>query len=299
MSNFKINIIMEQKSFEQLYKERYPEHSFLLTRLQEALNVSEVTYDDITTINLTTFKEYLKTFKKKNGKLIAASSIKNYMAIMGAFVNDLAADGLIQPINMKKVSHIKVPPSENVYCTEEEMARIDAYYDKLMRKPKHQAEKDVLTLFLIESVTGARQSDCALMTDRNIQDGQLSYISKKTKQKSVMPVHAKLQKYLANIPQREYSRMTISRIIKRVAEKCGITEQVTIQYRGEMRTGKKCDFLASHSARRSYATQLNRRGASITEICQFMNHQQNINMTMRYIMPDKENVSDEAKSFFG
>ena len=289
---------METKDFEKLFIEQNPDYAFLLTRLREALNVRKVNYSDITTINLTTFKNYLKSYIKRDGKPIAASSVKNYMAVMGAFVNSLAADGLIQPVNMKKVGHVKVPPSENVYCTEEEIARIDAYYDRLLMKPNHQAEKDVLTLFLIESVTGARQSDCAVMTEQNIQNGQLSYISQKTKQKSVMPVHSKLHKYLKHTPKRKYSRATISNVIKRVAEKCGITDIITIQYRGERRTGRKCDFLSSHSGRRSFATQLSQRGAPITEICQFMNHHQNINMTMRYIMPDYNNVSTMASSFF-
>jgi len=111
-----------------------------VARLQNTAEPTLLCSADITTINLTTFKDYLKSYRKSNGKLIAASTVKNYLAVFGAFVNDLAADGLIQPVNMKKVGHIKVPPSENVYCTEEEMARIDAYYDRLLCKPNHQAE---------------------------------------------------------------------------------------------------------------------------------------------------------------
>jgi integrase len=287
-----------EKNFEQLYLEHCPDHAFLLTRLQEALNVDEVTFADITTINLTTFKDYLKSYRKANGKLIAASTVKNYLAVFGAFVNDLAADGLIQPVNMKKVGHIKVPPSENVYCTEEEMARIDAYYDRLLCKPNHQAEKDVLTLFLIESVTGARQSDCALMTERNIQDGQLSYISKKTKQKAVMPIHRKLQKYLAHRPTREYSRTTIARIIKRVAERCGITEQVTIQYRGELRTGRKCDFMSSHSGRRSFITNLINLDVPIAAVSKMAGHA-SVVQTQRYYVGNGYKLSDNAMGFFG
>lgn len=285
------------ENFEKLFKEKNPEYEFLLLRLQEALNLREVNYSDITTINLTAFKNYLKSYIKRDGKPIAASSVKVYMAVMGAFVNSLAADGLIQPVNMKKVGHIKVPPSENVYCTEEEIARIDAYYDRLLMKPNHQAEKDVITLFLIESVTGARQSDCAQMTEQNIRDGQLSYISQKTKQKSVMPVHSKLQKYLKHIPKRKYSRATISRIIKRVAEKCGITDTITIQYRGERRTGRKCDFISSHSGRRSYVTNLLNREVPIASVSKMCGHS-STNMTLRYFVGNDLHLSDNAMSFF-
>ena len=77
-----------------------------VARLQNTAEPTLLCSADITTINLTTFKDYLKSYRKSNGKLIAASTVKNYLAVFGAFVNDLAADGLIQPVNMKKVGQV-------------------------------------------------------------------------------------------------------------------------------------------------------------------------------------------------
>jgi integrase len=177
---------------------------------------------------------------------------------------------------------------------------MDAYFDRIINDPKtSQVEKDCLCLFLMEDVTGARASDCINLSTDNIRDGKLVYISKKTKQKSVMPVHRKLLKYLKYKPTKDYSRMSKSRVIKRVAKLCGIDEVVTIRYRGRMRTAPKYEFISTHTGRRNFASHLALRGAPITEICQFMNHKSNINQTMRYIVPDLNNVSNEAMGFFG
>jgi hypothetical protein len=89
-----------------------------------------------------------------------------------------------------------------------------------------------------------------------------------------------------------------NRVIKSIAKKCGITQVIKIFYRGKWRTGPKYMFAASHTGRRDFATHLSMRGAPITEICQYMNHKSNLNQTMRYIVPDYDNVSDEARSFF-
>lgn len=277
--------------FEELFKKRYPHYEFLINRMRSAFGVKKVTFDDINTTNIIAFKEYMKNEVTEN-------SLKTYMAVLKSFINQLADDGLVRRINLKNIGRVKSTPIENVALTEEELKRIEKYYDDLLKQPKRQVEKDILTIFLMESITGARNCDCYNITEDNIRDGKLVYVSKKTKQKSVLPAHPRLSLYLAHKPKKEYARMTASRIIKKTAERCGINQEISLIYHGKLLRKPKYFYCSTHTGRRSFATILAQRGVPIAEICQFMNHKNNINMTMRYIIADTNKVSDAAMSFF-
>ena len=105
-------------------------------------------------------------------------------------------------------------------------------------KPGHQPEKDCLTLFLLESYCGARACDTEGLSEKNIQDGMLSYVSQKTHVLATMPVHKKIPLLLSRKPKREYFNVK-NRIIKRVAQKCGIDQPVTIFYHVALQTKSK------------------------------------------------------------
>lgn len=284
---------METKlSFEKIFLEKEPTFGHLLRRMRNALGVDEVTFDDINSVNMVKFKKYME-------KEVSENSQKSYYSIVKSVIRSIARDGLISSDSCLFELRVKTTPSEHVYCTEEEVERMDKYFDELVKNPKaSKVRKDCLCLFLMENVTGARASDCINLTEDNIRDGKLTYISKKTKQKSVIPVHSKLYKYLKYKPTKDYSRETKNRIIKDVAKKCGITEVMKLFYRGKWRNWPKYKYLGSHSGRRDFATHLAMRGAPITEICQFMNHRRNINQTLRYIIADMDNVSNESLAFF-
>ena len=159
---------MEQTSFEFYFKHRNPQYAFLLTRMQCAMEVSEVTFDDINTTNLRKFKEYM------DGE-VSANSLKTYTAILKAAINECHNDGLIPNVKCLSALHVKSTPQQNIALTEDDIRKIEAYYDRLYTQPNHQAEKDVLTLFLIEVFCGARGVDVEQMSKENIREGQLSY----------------------------------------------------------------------------------------------------------------------------
>lgn len=286
-----------EKNFEQLYLEHCPDHAFLLTRLQEALNVEEVTFADITTINLTTFKDYLKSYRKANGKLIAASTVKNYLAVFGAFVNDLAADGLIQPVNMKKVGHIKVDSCENIALTEEEVDRFVKYYKSILSRKNHIVERDCLTLFLVEILTGARGSDVEKFTKDNIIDGNLVYVSQKTNTTTRLPAHKMLPMLFDRLPKRQYARTVKNRVVKRIADKLGINKIEPRNYHGVFGARKRCEYIGMHTARRTFITILIDRGVPITTVSKYCGHK-DIKMTYRYYQPENLAISDTALAFF-
>ena len=283
---------MEQTSFEFYFKHRNPQYAFLLTRMQCAMEVSEVTFDDINTTNITKVKDYLLDDPNTSN-----SSVKTYMAVIKATCNVMASDGLVRPVNMEQVGRIKADKTENVALTEQEVKLFVDYYNRLYTQPNHQCTKDVLTLFLIEMFTGARSCDCENFKREDIDDGILSYVSQKTHTLTHVPVHSMLPKLLSRIPKKEYSRTTKCRIIKRTAEKLGITQKEKRNYRGVLKFRPRYEYLGTHSARRTFISTMLDRNVPIATVSKMAGHA-STEQTMRYYCSDKLNLCSEAMSFF-
>lgn len=283
---------METTSFENYFKKRNPNYAFLISRMRAAMEVSNVTFDDITTTNLTKVKDYLLDDPNTSN-----SSVKTYMAVITATCNVLAVDGMIRPINMRMVGNIKADKTENVALTEQEVKLFVDYYNRLYTQPNHQCTKDVLTLFLIEMFTGARSCDCENFKREDIDDGILSYVSQKTHTLTHVPVHSMLPKLLSRIPKKEYSRMTKCRVIKRTAEKLGITQKEKRNYHGVLKYRPRYEYLGSHSARRTFISLLLDKGVPVATVSKMAGHN-SVDMTMRYYCSDKLNLCEAAMSFF-
>ena len=268
------------EKFEKEFVRRYPNYEFLVRYMQAAIGKEEVNWCDLTATNLTDFVEYLT-------KTVTSNSASTYLAVIKGFLNMVSDEIDLPTMRFAKILRVKKTPQQNVALTEEEVKRIDDYYKVLLKKDKHKVEKDVLTLFLIECYCGSRGVDVENMTEDNIKDGMISYVSKKTHILAQIP----------DKPSKEYSRMTKNRIIKDVCEKCGINEKVTLFYHGSMVTRKKYELCAFHTARRSFASILAAKGVPVAEISQFMSHS-SMSMTERYIKVDTKKVSAEALSFF-
>lgn len=276
--------------FEQMFLRRNPKYAFLLSRMREAMNLKEIDFDDINSHNLWEFKEYMQ------GE-VAANSLRLYCAVIKAFVNECVADGLIKSAKCLSALSVKAEPQQNVALTADELEKLEDYYDRICQQGGTEAEKDVLTLFLIECLCGARGCDVEQLASKNISNGMMTYVSKKTHVMAVVPQHRRIPALLRNKPHKEYSRMTKNRVIKRALRNCGVTDEVTIFYHGSMVTKQKCELCGMHTARRTFASILAEKGAPIIEIAQFMGHT-NTAMTNRYIKVNTQQMSSAARSFF-
>lgn len=277
-------------SFEQEFTRRQPGRVQIIRFMREAIGVNEVEWSDLTRINLISVADYIKD-------RVSANTAVVYFAVLKAFLGTFTDEGIIPCSDPKNALKAKKAPQQNVALTEDEMNRIVEYYKKEYRNAS-TAERNVLTLFLIECFCGARSCDVEVMTPANITGGRLIYVSKKTKVLAQVPAHKMLPMLLKRKPHCEYSTMTKNRIIKSVAKKCGITTPITIYYRGKMQTRPKYEYLGTHTARRTFASILAAKGVPIMEISQYMGHT-NISMTEHYIKVDTQNASPEAMKFFG
>lgn len=278
-------------TFEEIFKARSPQYAFLLSRMQCAIGVKEVTFDDINTVNLIKVKDYLLSDNNSN------STVRTYMAVIKSNCNVMASDGLVQTINFEKIGRIKADKTENVALTEDEVNLFVDYYKRLYTQPKHQCTKDVLTLFLIETFTGARCCDCERFTKDDIDNDILSYVSQKTHTLTHVPVHTMLPLLLSRIPKRQYSRATKSNVIKRTAEKLGITQMEKRNYRGVLKYRPRYEYMSTHTARRTFISTLLDKKVPISTVSKMAGHS-SVDMTMRYYCSDKLNLCDEAMAFF-
>ena len=276
---------METTSFESYFKKRNPNYVFLISRMRAAMEVSKVTFDDITTTNLRAFKDYME------GE-VSANSLNTYFAVLKATINEMVYDGLITNPHCIDVLKVKKTPSQHCCLTEEELIKFDEY------KPRTQTEKDVKILFMRGAFSGARSCDCAVMSNDNASDGLLTYVSKKTKVGVTQPIHRRLQKYLNMQPRKTHARVVVNRIIQEICRRLGFTEPISLSRNGRIITKPKYEWITMHASRRSFCTSLAVRGVPVETIAKLAGHQNSSTTSKFYICMDTKQLGAEAMSFF-
>lgn len=282
---------MEKINFEQGFVSKYPQYKYLLDYMHEALHLDEIHFSDLTSLNLNAFAGYLLSKVSRN-------SANTYFSKIKGFLNMVCDEVELPTTKFPKILRCKREPQQNVALTEEEVSRIDHYYQDLKKKGRRHIEKEVLAKFLIECYCGGRGVDVDHMTLDNINDGRLTYVSQKTHTLATMPAHHRLYDLLRDKSDKEYSRETKNSIVKRVCKKCGIDEEISLYYHGKQVTKKKYEYCGFHTARRSFASMLATKGVPVPEIKQYMSHS-DIQMTERYIIIDRNHSSEAAMEFFG
>ena len=175
--------------------------------------------------------------------------------------------------------------------TDEELERIITYV------PKNANEQLVRTQFLIGAFTGCRHSDYTRLNNRNIVGGMISYVSLKTKTHATVPLKPIVKELLTNLPKEEVTDPTFNNNIRNICRKAGITEAVKVFKAGKEVEGEKWEFVSSHTARRSFATNLYLRGADLYSISQMMGHA-SVEMTQNYLCCGLREQSAQVMEYF-
>lgn len=270
-------------SFEQEWVRYISDRIQILRFMREAIGVDEVSWQDMTTLNLAKVREFI-------AEKVAGNSAVTYLAIIKAFLSRYTDENIIPCKNPAKELKAKRVPSEQVVLNADEIALIENY------KPKSEKEKWVKAQFLCEYYCLARSSDIQRLTPENIQGDFITYVSQKTKIATTVPLHKNFIKYFKQ-RGKTLDRASFNRIIKRICKNCGIDDEVKLFYHGRMQMRKKYELIGSHTARRSGATELARRGVPISTISKMMSHTNEI-ITSRYIFANTKNPGEEAMAFF-
>ncbi len=279
-----IDISEWKKTFVGAICSEHKNSAHIVRYLSQSIGKDIPQWEDITAQSMRAVRNYMET-------CVTVNSARTYLAIIKATIN-LNDKAGISGQQLKNAVKTKQMPVQNVSLSEEELQLIHSYM------PTSQTERDIKREFMIEAYCGARNSDVENLTERNVTDGKwLTYVSQKTKTKTCVPVHRNLMEYLRQGYGKKHSRKVIIETLQRICKRVGITQPVEIFNRGEMRCLPKYKFVGSHTARRSFASQLALRGIPLAVISKFMGHS-SPDMTMRYICIETENISPDVQAFF-
>lgn len=229
---------------------------------------------------------------------MAQSSARQYCAKLKAVI-ELYTDEVELPKEWRKALTIKDDESQHVYLTEDEIRRIIEY------RPDSLTEAIVQQQFILGCLTGARHSDFCRFTEANVNDvGNLVYVSKKTHVKAELPLSPVAREILfgkghpfAGAYRQEVSDPTFNDTIRHICDMCDIDQEIQLYRRGEFWTGRKYEAVSSHTARRSFVTNLYLRCRDMLLVSKLAGHS-NIAMSERYCCCSMEALTQQAFDYF-
>lgn len=246
-----------ENDFEKEFIRTYPNKTYLLRMYREATGET-ADFGKVTALNMRDFTDYLKS-------KVAPNSARMYCATWKAFLNRFEKPENLNVSAMKSLT-LKKDKVVKTYLTESELEKLRNY------NTRNKTELYVKCRFLIGAYTGARHSDFANIDERNIEDGYLRYVSQKTHIEAIVPLKPIVIELIHGCPNINITDMTFNTNIQRICENCGIDDDIKVFFAGTYKEGKKYEFVTSHTARRSFATNLYLRGADIYSIMKMLGH---------------------------
>lgn len=275
-----------ESTFVGVFLTKHPQQTKLLCDVCTATGKKIPTWKDLTDQNLKTLRRIVLTH-------VCPNSAALYFRQMCAIINDNRMEVEIPSTRYAEILKVRIEPSQAVFLTANEIRKLHEFV------PRTLNEHYVKRIFMISALTGCRHSDAERLSLDDIDEtsNTITYISQKTRIEATLPVHVWLREYLAQKPHRtEMHISTFNRNIQDICQACGINERVKIFHGGKEQVGEKWQFVTSHTARRSFCTNLFRTDLDLLTISRLAGHT-NVDMTSRYVIGQKE-LPAPAQKFF-
>ncbi len=226
-------------------------------------------WDDI---NLDFYDKYLQ-FLKNQG--LAKNTIGDRIKVLKTLCNAALERKIHNNTDFKSKGFKKETESSiNIYLNESELSIL--YKFDLSKKPYLERVRD---MFLIGCWTGCRFSDLNKVTPENIEGDFIRMEQQKTEKKVVIPLHPVvrmiLNKYDGKLPEM-ISNQKFNEYLKEVAKIAGIkgkiSKSITKGGKRETNVIDKHQMITSHTARRSFATNLYKSGLPSITIMAMTGH---------------------------
>ena len=182
---------------------------------------------------------------------------------------------------------------------------VPALINKGIIDPKSTVEA-TRDLFIIGCWTGLRQSDLSHLEKAlfDVEAQKITIITEKTNEKVIIPMHPYVKalylKYKGSFPKMCY-KSRYNEHLQELGRLAGINEEVIINENmgGKVKTIKylKYQMIKSHTARRSFATNLYRKGAPTYAIMKLTGHTTEANF-LKYIKVSKEENAQMMRKYF-
>jgi len=234
------------------------------------------------TIDTDFYEDYVKWMQKKQTLLndkekepYSTNTIGKNIQTLKVFLNAATEKGINtnKAFKTRKFKTVR-EESDSIYLTEKDLSKI--YNLDLSSNPRLERVRD---LFIVGVWTGLRFSDFTEISPENIRGDFLHMEQFKTGGKVVIPIHQTvkeiLKKYNNALPK-SISNQKMNDYIKEVCELAGITEKVqkgiTKGGKRVIKTFEKWDLVSTHTARRSFATNLYKSGFPTVSIMRITGH---------------------------
>lgn len=259
----------------------------------------------------TDFIEYLETVKtitKENGKKVnkygfSANTIGKHIKNLKRLLNEASSP----EININKFTYynrFKVikEDTDSIYLSEHELQSM--YELDLSNNPRLERVRD---LFLVGAWTGLRFSDFTTIKAKNIQGDFIHIQTQKTGQKVVIPIHwtiksimEKYKEQFENSLPPDISNVKMNAYLKEIGAKLDDLkkdERIVYTKAGKTIHKKqlKWELLTTHTARRSFATNMFKAGVPTITIMGITGHKTE-KAFLRYI---KVTPDEHAKILMG
>ena len=269
------------------------------TNLKETFNNfckqegKEYDFEDIDSIFYNKFVSYLITEKKYSVNTYGRA-IKFFKTIL----YDASNKGINKNFAFIKSLQGITEQADSVYLSETELQKI---YDlNLSARPHLDRVRD---MFLIGCWTGLRFSDFSEIKPEDIRGNRIRVLTQKTKQRVTIPanlvVKSIFKKYNYQLPE-AISNQRFNEYIKAVVKVAEINELYVKRITKEGETQKiskaKFEFVGTHTARRSFATNMFLKGVPSSLIMGITGHVTEKEF-LKYIKVDEEQKADMFEKY--
>lgn len=202
-----------------------------------------------------------------------ANSVGKHIRVLKLMLNEATMQGY-NISTYYNTFHVFTEETDTIYLNESELQLLK---DKeFINTPYLDRVRD---WFLLLAWTGCRFSDLEKVGKTDIQDGFISFRQQKTNTKVTIPLHPVvleiLEKYDYNLPD-PISNQRFNEYIKEAAKLAGINamETITITKGGKLQTElyPKYELISSHTGRRSFCTNMYKRGLPTLMIMSISGH---------------------------
>ncbi|MFM9987373.1 tyrosine-type recombinase/integrase [Flavobacterium sp.] len=250
---------------------------------------------DFENITLEFYNNYTSFLAQEH--LLSANTVGKHIKTIKTFLNEATERGINQNLEFRKKKFKTLrEDSDTVYLSIKELEQ----FEKLKLNKNLGLDK-VRDLFLIGCYTGLRFSDFTQIKPENIniEKSILLIRTQKTSERVVIPLHKTvktiLQKYNYHLPN-AFTNQVMNKYIKEIASLADIQEltESTITRGGivEKTTLPKFKLISTHTARRSFATNVYLAGVPTISIMKITGHKTERSF-MSYIRISQEENADK------
>lgn len=212
--------------------------------------------------------------------------------------------------NYDKILRGKIGQSTAVYLSKRELKKLLNLTIEWRYNPERFDDIDIIYKFLIAAYTGCRYSDMINLKEANIEEVEFEdadgtiikvanfrYVSQKTNTLTFVPVKPIVRQLLERDRPVDINKM--NRRLPDICRAAGITSKVSIIKADKIVECEKCDAIRSHTARKSFATNVYISGEyDLRSIAKMVGHKNSSTTEMTYIVCPAIRRSGTIISYF-